>query len=75
METHLPEANSHKIYFDYGTATLDALYLPYQTRVNAVLKSKGFNTNIRFENADHSENSWNKRLDVPLTFLFGYIND
>jgi enterochelin esterase-like enzyme len=75
MEAHLPDASSHTLYFDYGTATLDALYLPYQTRVNAVLAKKGFNTNIRFENADHSENSWNSRLDVPLTFLFGYIND
>lgn len=71
METHLPNANTHKIYFDFGTETTDALYLPYQTRVNAVLKHKGFSTNIRFEGADHSENSWNKRLDVPLTFLFG----
>src|SRR5690606_27479339 len=71
MEAHLPDASSHTLYFDYGTATLDALYLPYQTRVNAVLKSKGFNTNIRFEGTDHTEKSCNNRLDVPLTFLFG----
>lgn len=71
METHLPDASAHTLYFDYGTETLDALYLPYQTRVNAVLAKKGFNTNIRFEGTDHSENSWNKRLDVPFTFLFG----
>ena len=72
METHLPHAKSHKLYFDYGTETLDALYLPYQTRVNAILVNKGFNTNIRFEGTDHSENSWNSRLDVPLTFLLGH---
>ena len=26
--------------------------------------------NLKFENADHTENSWNKRLEIPLQFLF-----
>jgi predicted alpha/beta superfamily hydrolase len=69
MSNNLPDSKNHKLYFDYGTETLDALYLPYQTRVNAVLKTHGYDTNLRFEGHDHSEESWQDRLDVPLKFL------
>lgn len=71
MEQNLPGHNTHKLYFDYGTETLDADYLPFQARVNAVLKNKGHEINLRFEGAGHSENSWQKRIDKPFTFLFG----
>ena len=63
----------HKIYFDYGTKTLDALYLLYQEMVDTILNLKGYDDsnflNLRFEDADHSESSWNDRLDIPLKFL------
>ena len=39
---HLPQSKTHKIYFDYGTETLDAYYLPYQNRVSEILKVKGY---------------------------------
>jgi hypothetical protein len=42
MEKKLPEAKNHKIYFDYGTQTLDAYYLKYEYRVDEILKSKGY---------------------------------
>lgn len=71
MESNLPNADHHKIYFDYGTKTLDALYLPYQDSVTALIAKKGHTQNRKFEGADHSENSWNKRLDIPFTFLLG----
>ncbi|MCL5127330.1 alpha/beta hydrolase [Algibacter sp. L4_22] len=73
MESNLPNPESHKIYFDYGTKTLDAYYPKFTPEINRILKVNGYTSensaNIEFEGADHSENSWNKRLDVPLVFL------
>ncbi|PCH53449.1 MAG: esterase [Flavobacteriaceae bacterium] len=73
LEQHLPSPKNHKIYFDYGTKTLDKYYLPYQYRVNEVLKSKGYDKtnskNLKFEGHDHSENSWNQRFQIPVQFL------
>ncbi|PKP40113.1 MAG: esterase [Bacteroidetes bacterium HGW-Bacteroidetes-13] len=69
MEDNLPNAKTHKLYFDYGTQTLDSLYLPYQNRITQILKIKGYSTNIKFEGHDHSENSWKERLHIPLEFL------
>lgn len=74
LQAKLPNSKTHKIYFDFGTATLDAAYVRYENDVNSVLKTKGFDDtnskNLKFENADHTENSWNKRLAIPLQFLF-----
>lgn len=73
MKTNLPNPRSHKIYFDYGNQTLDALYPPLQQKVDEVMKSKGFtdkNWLTKFyAGEDHSEKAWNKRLNVPLEFL------
>ncbi len=73
LEENLPLAKTHKIYFDYGTRTLDKFYLPYQHRVDEVLKLKGFDEtnsrNLKFEDHDHSENSWNQRFQIPAEFL------
>ncbi|RAR70653.1 alpha/beta hydrolase [Flavobacterium aciduliphilum] len=73
LKTHLPNPKSNKIYFDYGTDTLDALYKSLQPKVDEIMISKGFSkTNWitkKFEGDDHSENSWKRRFDVPLRFL------
>jgi enterochelin esterase-like enzyme len=73
LEQNLPSPKTHKIYFDYGTNTLDEFYLPYQHSVDEVLKLKGFDEtnskNLMFEGHDHSENSWNKRFQIPVEFL------
>jgi len=75
MEANLPQAGQHKLYFDYGNKTLDKHYPQYAPRVDAILKQKGYTEdnakNLFFEGTDHSENSWNARLDQPLTFLLG----
>ena len=42
LRTHLPSPATHKIYFDYGDATLDALYPPLQKMADEVMKEKGF---------------------------------
>jgi len=73
LQENLPSPATHKIYFDYGTKTLDEFYLPYQHRVDEVLKLKGYDAsnsrNIKFEGQDHSENSWNQRFQIPVQFL------
>lgn len=75
VEDKLPNAGNHKLYFDYGNETLDMHYPQYAPRLDDILKSKGYteadSRNLLFDGTDHSENSWNKRLDVPLTFLLG----
>jgi enterochelin esterase-like enzyme len=69
MENNLPDAGTHKMYFDYGTRTLDSLYLPYQNRITQILLDKRYSINRKFEGHDHSENSWKERLHIPLEFL------
>ncbi len=69
----LPIAGQHRIYFDHGTETLDQFYAPFQRQVDAVMEAKGFTskdwqTQV-FKGADHSENAWRQRLQVPLLFL------
>ncbi|MDT0558927.1 alpha/beta hydrolase-fold protein [Ichthyenterobacterium sp. W332] len=75
MSEHFPIAGQHKVYFDYGNKTLDQFYPQYAPRVDSILKEKGYtdsdSKNLFFEGTDHSENSWNKRLDQPLIFLLG----
>lgn len=75
MEKKLPEAKNHKIYFDYGTETLDAFYLKYEYRVDEILNAKGYTNvdsrNLKFDGENHSEVSWQKRIHIPLEFMFG----
>lgn len=75
LEAHLPDPGSHRIYFDLGDQTLDAMYPDLQKKVDEVMRRKGFDednwTTRFFPGHDHSENSWNSRLDVPLLFLLG----
>jgi predicted alpha/beta superfamily hydrolase len=74
LKTNLPDFRNHKIYFDYGDKTLDAMYPSLQKKVDEVMKLKGFSDKNWmtkfFPGEDHSEKSWNKRLDIPLMFLF-----
>jgi enterochelin esterase-like enzyme len=73
LQKKLPNPQNHKIYFDYGTATLDSLYKPFQEQVDAILFKKGFRLHNwltqEFIGEDHSENAWRKRLNIPLEFL------
>lgn len=73
MKDNLPNPKTHKLYFDYGNKTLDAHYPQHAQDVDEVLEAAGYTSenskNLFFEGTDHSERSWNKRLDQPLTFL------
>jgi enterochelin esterase-like enzyme len=70
----LPSPASHKLYFDHGTETLDAVYKQYQDRVDRIVASRGYvqgrNWLTRsFPGQKHNEISWASRVDVPLQFL------
>ncbi len=72
----LPEPGAHRIYFDYGTETLDAGYEPYQQRMDAWMEKRGYRQGVdwitrKFEGDDHSERAWRRRVDIPLRFLLG----
>jgi len=75
LSTHLPSPSNHKIYFDYGSTTLDAVYKPYQTLVDSLMIQKGYTSKNwmtrEFPGEEHSEVAWAKRLHVPLEFLLG----
>lgn len=75
LKTHLPKAKNHKIYFDYGTETLDAMYEPFQLQVDSIMMSKTYSIKNndwktkKFEGENHSELAWRKRVKIPLEFL------
>jgi len=77
FDGRLPDPASHRLYFDYGTATLDALYEPYQQRMDEVMRQAGYieGSNwltLKFDGAEHSEKAWRRRAAVPLQFLLGW---
>ena len=73
IATNMPDPEIHKLYFDFGTKTLDQYYPKYEMEVNAFFQKAGYNSanfiNKKFEGADHSEASWQTRLHIPFTFL------
>lgn len=73
LSKNLPSSKIHKIYFDCGDQTLDALYPEIQKKVDLVMQAKSYTPlnwlTKYFPGEDHSENAWNKRLHIPLEFL------
>ena len=70
----LPAPGAHRLYFDYGTETVDADYEPYQLQADAVLRAAGYREGVdwltlRFPAAEHSERAWRARVHIPLQFL------
>lgn len=71
-----PTAGNHRLYFDYGTKSIDAGYEPFQKMMDAVMREKGYRENEdwvtrRFEGASHRPKAWRERLHIPLIFLLG----
>lgn len=75
LSRNLPRSGMHKLWMDYGTATLDAWYEPHQTAFNKVLlKSPAWKLNKNFiskkyPNAPHNEVAWRNRSEEVLRFL------
>jgi len=70
----LPEAQTHKIYFDYGTKTMDQYYEVHQKTVDNIMVAKGYTDKNwmtkKFDGAAHIEKSWQERFPYPLIFLY-----
>jgi predicted alpha/beta superfamily hydrolase len=64
LETNISKLDrSHRLYFDYGTATLDSIYEPYQLQADKIVSAKSFETmTVKYPGADHSEKAWAQRL-------------
>jgi hypothetical protein len=73
LQAKLPSPTAHKLYFDFGTETLDSLYEPLQLMVDTIVASQGYDEqnflSLKFQGDDHSEQSWQNRLSIPLRFL------
>jgi len=73
LDEHIPDSGLHKFYFDYGTKTIDSLYEPNQLLIDSIMRKNGYTEKNwltkKFQDADHSENSWMKRLEEPLVFI------
>lgn len=76
FKDRLPDPATHKIYFDFGTETLDKGYEPYQLKMDVEMEKRGYRSGVnwltrKFEGDEHSEKAWRKRVYVPLEFLLG----
>ncbi len=74
LKSNLPDPSTHKIYFDYGTETLDAEYEPYQKIADIAMLARGYEKNknwmtLKFEGAKHYEDDWYARFHIPIQFL------
>ncbi len=72
----LPPPGRHKIYFDYGTETLDADYEPFQQQMDHAMAAAGYTqerdwVTRKFPGDAHTEAAWRGRLEIPLRFLLG----
>jgi enterochelin esterase-like enzyme len=70
---NIPTEGKHRIYFDYGTETLDKYYEGPQLAIDSVMLMAGYDNDhwqsLKFEGADHSENAWQKRFPEVMRFL------
>lgn len=75
LDKNLDPENGQKLYFDYGTETLDQYYEPFQMVIDSLMEAKGFDGSswktLKFEGAVHNEVAWRERFDIPVLFLLG----
>jgi predicted alpha/beta superfamily hydrolase len=76
LSQNMPAPGNHKIYFDFGTETLDARYELHQNVMDSVMQSMGYKPGInwmtrKFEGDAHNEEAWRNRFIIPLRFLLG----
>ena len=74
LKPALPDPKTHKLYFDHGSETLDAIYARYQKRIDAIVARRGYRPGVtwvsrNFPGQAHNEVSWSSRVDIPLQFL------
>lgn len=77
---HAPDPASHRLWFDHGTATLDATYAPFQQRMDRALRRAGYRRGGGWQSrvypeAPHHEAAWRERAPAILEFLLGPPRD
>jgi len=72
---NVAKPKNRKLFFDYGTETLDPNYKPTQQQVDKIMKLKGYTPinwiNKEFPGAAPIETVWNTRFYVSVKFLLG----
>ena len=74
LESAMPNPDTSRFYFDFGTEELDGNYEPHQALIDELMRELGYEkgenwvTN-KFEGAGHSEVYWRERVHIPLEFL------
>ena len=73
--THI-DPSENRLYVDHGTATLDAGYELYYVAFEQMMRAGGWPPghfeSRRFKGAEHDEDGWRERIDIPLAFLDRY---
>lgn len=74
--TNTPLPDDVRLYFDWGTATLDASYPPLMAQLQPWLEAQGLVAGEsyayrQFEHAPHNESAWRARVDLQLAWLLG----
>lgn len=74
LKPALPDPKTHKLYFDHGSETLDAIYARYQKRIDTIVAARGYQPDVNwisrsFPGQAHNEVSWSSRVDIPLQLL------
>src|SRR6476660_5190292 len=59
----LPDPATHRLYFDHGSETQDAIYARYQERVDGIVARRGYRQGVNwltqsFPGQKHNEISW-----------------
>lgn len=69
------KVNDFKLYFDYGTETLDAWYKPHQEYIDSLfewqIEHRGASAGGEFEGTAHNEKFWRQRFPSIAKFLLG----
>ena len=74
LKNNLPSPENHKMYFDFGTKGLDALYEPYQNEIDQAMSRRAYKKGLNWitkkaQGADHNEAAWHRRFHESLIFL------
>lgn len=78
LQSNLPRDGKHRIYFDRGTETIDALYDYWDDKIIEMTESAGYTRPDKLDSfvdkgAAHDERSWSQRVERPLKFLLKLI--
>lgn len=72
----LPQDATHRLYLDNGDCPYDSVYTPYFLQMTALADSLGYNNDRLksqiFNGHAHNEQSWSRRVNVPLKYLLSH---